>query len=100
MAGETHTFDSELWRHDGPAAWYFVSLPSEVADEVEAVAGATAGGFGSVRVDVTIGATRWSTSLFPDGKRATYVLPVKKAVRVAEGLGDGSPVRVTVVLAS
>ena len=53
-----------------------------------------------MRVDVTIGATRWSTSLFPDGKRATYVLPVKKAVRVAEGLGDGSPVRVTVVLAS
>ena len=47
-------------------------------------------GFGSLRVEVTIGATRWQTSIFPDNKRGTCVLPVKKAVRQAEDLGDAS----------
>ena len=32
----------------------------------------------------------WRTSIFPDNKRGTYLLPVKKQVRTAEGLTDGS----------
>jgi len=88
------SFDAELWEHSGPAAWYFVSLPEEIADEIDDAYGGAAGGFGSVRVDVRIGTTAWSTSIFPDRKRGTYLLPIKKAVRVAERLSDGSPVRV------
>jgi hypothetical protein len=38
--------------------------------------------------------TRWRTSIFPDKKRGTYVLPVKKPVRVAERLRDGSTAQV------
>ena len=45
-----------------------------------------------------IGATRWSTSIFPDKKRGTYVLPVKKSVRVAEQLAAGSRPRIEVVV--
>ena len=48
------------------------------------------------RVEVTVGATTWATSLFPDSARGTYLLPMKQAVRTAEGLADGSQVRVTV----
>lgn len=89
------TFTAELWEHtEGPGAWHFVSVPEDDADEIEATYGGRAAGFGSVRVEVTVGATRWSTSLFPDRKRGTYVLPVKKAVRVAEGLVAGTPVAV------
>ena len=47
-------------------------------------------GFGSLRVEVTIGSTTWRTSVFPDTKRGTYLLPVKKQVRTAEGLAGGS----------
>ena len=90
----THAFDASLWRHDGDAAWYFVTLPFAVADDIEERHGRTAGGFGSVRVRVRIGATEWSTSVFPDAKRKSYVLPVKAAVRKAEHLTDGSPVAV------
>ena len=36
----------------------------------------------------------WRTWVFPDAKYETYVLPVKKAVRAAEGLREGSTVRV------
>lgn len=88
------TFTAELWEHDGPAAWYFCSLPAALADELEAEHGHRAAGFGSLRVEVTIGATSWATSIFPDARRRTYVLPVKKAVRRAEGLDAGSRVRV------
>ena len=88
------TFTAELWEHDGPGAWHFVSLPADDADEIDESYGPVAGGFGSVRVAVTVGATTWSTSLFPDKQRGTYVLPVKKAVRQAEGLVAGAPVTV------
>lgn len=84
------TFTAEVWEHDGSGAWHFVSLPEELADDIDERFGHRAKGFGSLRVEVTVGATTWNTSIFPDSKRATYVLPVKKAVRTAEALVAGS----------
>lgn len=92
-------FVAPLWEWDGDAAWHFVSLPEAVADDVADLAEGKARGFGSVRVEVAVGATTWRTSVFPDAKRGTYVLPVKKAVRTAESLavGEGVPVTLTVL---
>lgn len=90
MATARFEFDAEVWEHDGSTAWFFVSLPEPIADEIDGTFGHRAKGFGSLRVEVTIGATTWQTSIFPDNKRGTYVLPVKKAVRQAEDLGDGT----------
>ena len=95
MPHTTFTFAAEIWLHDGPSAWYFLSLPEDVADDIEEWFGAHAKGFGSIRVRVTIGGTTWETSIFPDDKRGTYVLPVKKAVRTAEDLDDGSSAEVS-----
>jgi hypothetical protein len=86
-------FDAEVWLADG-GSWHFVSVPEDVADDIEARYGHRAAGFGSLRVDVTVGSSSWKTSVFPDSKRATYVLPVKKAVRTAERLDAGSRARV------
>ncbi|WP_067707376.1 DUF1905 domain-containing protein [Nocardia yamanashiensis] len=94
MATARYSFSAEIWEHDGPASWHFLSLPEAIADEIEERYGTQAGGFGSVRVRVVIGESRWATSLFPDRKRATYVLPVKKPVRIAEGLAAGDRVAV------
>ncbi len=98
MALRRFTFTAEVWEHDGPAAWHFLSLPEEDADDIDERYGHTAKGFGSLRVEVTIGATTWSTSIFPDTKRGTYVLPVKKAVRAAEDLEAGSMADVALVV--
>ena len=98
MARARFSFTAEVWEHEGPAAWHFVSLPEAVADEIEATYGHRAAGFGSLRVEVTIGKTRWSTSIFPDRKRGTYVLPLKKEVRVAERLVAGAPAKVGLVV--
>ncbi len=94
----TFEFSTELWRYSGKAAWYFVTLPHEVADDIDEITGDTRRGFGSVRVEVTIGSSTWNTSIFPDTKSESFVLPVKKAVRVAEDLDDGAPVDVRLIL--
>jgi hypothetical protein len=95
----TYEFDAELWRWQARTdSWTFLSLPTDVADEVLDLVGPNARGFGSVRVEVTIGATTWRTSVFPDSAAATYVLPVKRAVRTAEGIAVGDTTRVRVRL--
>jgi hypothetical protein len=95
-ASKGFAFVAELWQWDGPAAWHFVSLPDDVADEIDERWGHVAAGFKSVRVQVTVGRTTWRTSLFPDNKRGTYLLPVKQAVRKAEDLVAGAPVAVAI----
>jgi hypothetical protein len=54
-------------------------------------------GFGSVKVTVALGDSRWQTSLFPN-KDGSWFLPIKKPVRVAEGLLDGEEVKVELEL--
>ncbi|WP_067566767.1 DUF1905 domain-containing protein [Nocardia acidivorans] len=99
MSTSRYAFTGELWVWEGPASWYFTSLPEEVADEIEQEHGHRAAGFGSVRVRVTVGGSKWATSLFPNRKAGTYMLPMKKPVRVAEGLdvGDSFQVELEVV---
>jgi hypothetical protein len=83
------SFECELWESDSFAAWAFVSVPVELADELRVVGGPPRG-FGSLRVEVRIGLTTWRTSVFPDGE--TYVMPLKKEVRRREGLELGDRV--------
>lgn len=91
-------FTADLWRYTGQAAWYFVTLPHDVADDIDELTADHRRGFGSVRVEVTVGATTWTTSIFPDTKSESFVLPVKKTVRVAEGLDEGEAVVVHLTL--
>ena len=94
----SYQFSATLWLYSGKAAWHFITLPPDVADEIEAASTATERGFGSVRVKATIGSTTWATSLFPDNAAQSYVLPVKKPVRTAEELTAGDEVAVTLQL--
>ena len=94
----SYHFHAELWLHQGDAAWHFLTVPADVSDDIEARTADQHRGFGSVRVRVTIGATTWQTSVFPDSKRGAYVLPVKKDVRRAEGIDAGDTAGVTIDL--
>jgi hypothetical protein len=95
-------FEAELWLWDARRneSWTFVSLPVEASDEIRDLAAGPRRGFGAVRVRVVLGASAWSTSIFPDAGRGCYVLPVKRSVREAEQLavGDIAKVSVEVVL--
>jgi len=86
----------KLWIYPGEAAWYFITLSKQVAQDIRADFGGAARGFGSLPVQVRIGETTWKTSIFPDssafGGSGSYLLPVKKAVRKAEGMSEGDTV--------
>lgn len=79
------------WR--GPAPYHFVELPDWVADQIAVVARAVTYGWGMIPVEATIERTTWTTSLYP--KQGGYLLPVKDAVRSAEGLAVAAAVEVT-----
>jgi len=82
------------WR--GPAPYHFVWGPQDDALQIEDVAAAVTYGWGMVPVAVTIGATTWTTSLWP--KDGSYVVPLKDRIRKAEAidLGDVVTVRVRI----
>lgn len=90
-----HEFDAVLYLWDvSGGAWVFLNLPEEVGDEIDDGSREPRPGFGSVRVEVSVGSSTWRTSVFPSKQEATYVLPVKKAVRRTEGLEVGDVARV------
>jgi hypothetical protein len=85
-------FSAELWEHDGEGSWHFLTVPPDLSDDLRERGGQRRG-FGSMRVQVTVGGSTWRTSVFPS-REGGYVLPVKRAVRVAEGVEAGDVVDV------
>jgi hypothetical protein len=88
---------ARLWIYPGAAAWHFLTLPKAQAKEIRGFFGHTRG-WGSLPVEATIGGTTWRTSIFPDSKSNSYLLPVKAAVRKAEGLEADTMVRFRIVV--
>ena len=95
------TFKTKIWLYPGAqAAWHFVSLPKELAAEIKSGFGKSARGWGSLRVEVTIGKTTWKTSIFPDKKSGTYLLPLKADMRKREGVKAGDEVSVHIKISN
>ena len=82
----------EVWFWQGPAPWYFVTVPDEESGAIEATAELVSYGWGMVPVTARIGTTAWTTSLFP--KDGLYLIPLKAAVRRAASVELGDEVRV------
>jgi hypothetical protein len=89
-------FGGEIWFWRGPSPFHFITVPDEQSREIEDESPSLTYGWGMIPVRVQIGETEWTTSLFPKDQR--YIVPVKDAVRKAEGLelGDVVTVRLTV----
>lgn len=96
MSLPTFEFKSKIWLYDGPAAWHFITIPKGLSKDIKAMAGSHRG-FGSVRVEITIGQTTWQSSIFPE-KTGNYVLPVKAGVRKTENLRAGQSVQVKLTI--
>jgi hypothetical protein len=89
-----YSFSAKLWLYSGEGAWYFITLPKEYAKEIKSLITAPRKGFGSLRVKAQIGSTTWTTSIFPDKKTSSYLLPVKKEVRAENNLRIDETVKV------
>lgn len=89
-----------LWQTEN-AAWHFVTLPKKMSEEISFFnenISVKKRGWGSVRVEATIGETTWETSLFPQAKEGTYILPIKADVRKKEKIVVGRGINVSLVV--
>jgi Domain of unknown function (DUF1905) len=86
----TLEFSGVVWFWRGPAPWYFVTVPQAECEQLKDTSPEVSYGWGMIPATVRIGATVWTTSLFP--KDGRYVVPVKSGVRKAEHLDDGDTV--------
>lgn len=85
-------FKAKVWVYAGQAGWHFVNVPKEESLKIKKLFGIMARGWGSLPVKVTVGQTSWQTSIFPDKKSGTYLLPLKAAARKAENIVEGDDI--------
>jgi hypothetical protein len=92
-------FSSEVWvwnPHKG--SWYFIRVPQSISQEIKEGYPFNDRGFGSVPVDVIVGASGWKTSIFPDSKTKTYVLPIKANIRKQESIQSGDTITARIII--
>ena len=83
-------FKERVWIWPGgTAAWHFVNVPKDISEKIKKKYGANARGWGSLRVSAKLGKSTWQTSIFPDKRSGTYLLPMKASIRKTEGVYDG-----------
>ena len=86
-------FSGEVWFWRGPAPFHFVTVPEDESAELAESSARVTYGWGMIPVTAQVGATRWTTSLFP--KDGGYIVPLKDAVRRAEHIDVGTTIAVT-----
>ncbi len=90
------TFTTRVWEWRGPAPHHFVSMPPEASADLADDASSLSYGWGAIPVEGRIGDTDFTTSVFP--KDGEYIVPLKVAVRRAEGIEVGDEITLTVHL--
>ena len=81
MKFNQYIFKAKVWLYPGMAGWHFVSVPTEISEEITKEFGDLRRGWGSLPVEVKIGSVSWYTSIFPDKQSGSYLLPLKAEIR-------------------
>ncbi len=83
---------AKVWLYTGMAGWHFVTLPKKQSAQIRKTFSRMRRGWGSLPVLATIGETSWRTSIFPDNKSQSYLLPLKADVRKKERMEAGDTI--------
>ncbi len=89
-------FSGRVWHWRGPSPYHFVTVPEAESAELQSAAALVTYGWGMIPVEVRIGSTTWTTSLFP--KDGGYVVPLKDKVRNAEQIDVGDTVELRLLV--
>lgn len=93
-----YTFSAQVWKYDGKGGWHFISAPQQLSSRISDDYGPKKRGWGSIPITVRTGQSTWQTSLFPDARTKTYMMPLKSFVRKAESIAEGETRIFTVML--
>jgi hypothetical protein len=91
-------FTGDVWQWRGPSPYYFVTVPDDESALLHTLSPTVTYGWGMIPVRARIGSTEWETSLFP--KDGLFVVPIKDAVRRAEGIDDGDTITLRLTVSS
>lgn len=81
-----YKIEAKVWLYTGISAWHFITIPKDISEDIKHLFGDKAKGWGSLPVEVTLGSSKWNTSIFPDKKEGAYLLPLKAKIRKAENI--------------
>jgi hypothetical protein len=84
---------SEVWLYpSATAVWHFASLSKKQSEEITKRFGAKRRGWNSFPVSVSLGKTKWMTSIFFDKRAEVYILPLKASIRRKEEIYKGDKI--------
>ena len=84
------SFSGEIWYWRGPSPFHFVTVPEPQCQALRDVASEVTYGWGMIPVQVSVGGTKFQTSLWP--KEGGYIVPIKDVVRRSEEVDEGDVV--------
>lgn len=93
-----YALQAKVWLYKGSGAWHFITIPKELSEKIQKKYKAKTRGWGSLRVQVSLGKSVWDTSIFPDKKSGTYLLPLKAIIRKKEEILEGETVSFSITL--
>ena len=97
MSKKIYKTRARVWLYPGETSvWHFIHVDKKYAEELKKKHGQVRRGFGSIPVVETIGKTNWKTSIFPDRRLGTYLLPLKLKVRQTEDFSAGDTITFSV----
>lgn len=86
------TIEGEVIEWRGPAPFHFVRVPDAEAEAIRDMSAVVSYGWGVIPVRGSLGDSAFTTSLFP--REGGYLVPLKDAVRRAEGVALGDVVTI------
>ncbi len=89
-------FDATVVEWRGPAPFYYLTMPDEVAEAIHDLAPMLTYGWGCIPATARVDDVTWTTSLFP--REGSYLVPLKVAARRPLGLDVGDTCTVTLTL--
>lgn len=90
------TIKAKVWRWPGDTGWHFITLDKKLSANIRNVYTK-----GFVKIQVKIGHTSWSTSLFPHtinkkNKQVEYLICINKKVLRSEGIYPGDEIKISI----
>ncbi len=96
MSQQQYSIRAKVWLYPGMAGWHFVTLPKTHAQKIKKQYSKLRRGWGSLPVHVTMDTTKWKTSIFPDKKSGSYLLPLKAQIRKQKNIVVGKTIHFSI----
>lgn len=89
-----YEFVADMWQTNGKGAWYFITVPLAISDEIRAQLQWQEESWGRMRAEAKIVGISWQTAIWYDTKRSAYLLPIKADIRKQTGIVVGEKVNI------